>query len=236
MDTKDIFALVHPTLVVIFVFPLIGIVVHLAWQTRQRRLQSADGGKSKIPPMVGPDHVRIGQWLTGSVVGVTLIALFYVLFIEKPRKELSAAILLGLLFIATIASLVFLFRVSKRGTPLWRGIFATAAGMGVVVIGCQEGVYRRGHEWYVSHYYYGIVATLLMIFSLAIVQEIYRDRSHQWRLAHTIINSIATLLFIGQGFTGSRDLLEIPLNWQKPYVYSCDSTAKTCPQLQQEQQ
>ncbi|MEO0409694.1 MAG: DUF4079 domain-containing protein, partial [Cyanobacteria bacterium P01_A01_bin.135] len=32
------------------------------------------------------------------------------------------------------------------------------------------------------------------------------------------LNAIAVLLFIGQGFTGARDLLEIPVSWQKPYV------------------
>lgn len=231
VDTKDLLALLHPTLAVVLVYPLIGIVVHFAWQTRQRRLQTAAGEKSKIPPMVGPDHVRIGQWLTGSVVGISLVALAYVLFIDKPRSSAIEGILLALLFAATIASLVFLFRVSKRGSKLWRGVFATGAGMGLVVISAQEGVFRRTYEWYISHYYYGIAAALLMIFSLAIVQDIYRDRSHKWRMAHIILNCVAVLLFLGQGFTGSRDLLELPLDWQKPYVYQCSWSAKTCPQL-----
>ncbi|MBP0028927.1 DUF4079 domain-containing protein [Roseofilum reptotaenium CS-1145] len=231
MDTKDILAIIHPTLAVALVYPLIGIVVHFAWQTRQRRLQIAAGDKSKIPTIVGPDHVRIGQWLTGSVVGISLVALAYVLFIDKPRSSTAEAILVALLFAATITSLVYLFRVSKRGSKLWRGVFATGAGMGLVVLGCQDGVFRRGYEWYISHYYYGITAALLMIFSLAIVQDIYRDRSHKWRMAHIILNCVAVLLFFGQGFTGSRDLLELPLDWQKPYVYQCKWSAKTCPQL-----
>jgi len=32
-----------------------------------------------------------------------------------------------------------------------------------------------------------------------------------------------------QAITGSRDLLEIPLSWQKPAVYSCDFNARRCP-------
>nr|WP_283753167.1 DUF4079 domain-containing protein [Roseofilum acuticapitatum] len=231
MDTKDLLAILHPTLAVALVYPLIGIVVHFAWQTRQRRLATAAGEKSKITPMVGPDHVKMGQWLTGSVVGISLVALAYVLFIDKPRSSAVESILVALLFAATIGSLVFLFRVSKSGSKLWRGVFATGAGMGIVILGCQDGVFRRTNEWYISHYYYGIVAALLMIFSLAIVQDIYRDRSHKWRIAHTIINCVAILLFVGQGFTGSRDLLELPLDWQKPYVYKCSWKAKTCPQL-----
>jgi hypothetical protein len=30
--------------------------------------------------------------------------------------------------------------------------------------------------------------------------------------------------------TGSRDLLEIPLSWQKPAIYRCDFANKTCPE------
>jgi hypothetical protein len=29
--------------------------------------------------------------------------------------------------------------------------------------------------------------------------------------------------------TGSRDLLEIPLSWQKPAIYACDFNAQRCP-------
>ena len=68
-----------------------------------------------------------------------------------------------------------------------------------------------------------------MIFSLAIVQDIYRDRTLKWRITHIVLNCFALLLFVGQGFTGTRDLLEIPLSWQKPFVYECDFQAKTCP-------
>ena len=50
LGLEDILRLVHPAIAVIFVFPLIGITVWMAWQTRQRRLQVAQLGKSKIPP------------------------------------------------------------------------------------------------------------------------------------------------------------------------------------------
>jgi hypothetical protein len=73
-----------------------------------------------------------------------------------------------------------------------------------------------------------------MIFSIVIVQDIYQDRKNRWRMAHIILNCFALLLFIGQGITGARDLLEIPLDWQKSYIYQCDFTNKTCSQpLQQ---
>jgi Protein of unknown function (DUF4079) len=92
--------------------------------------------------------------------------------------------------------------------------------MGLVILGSQPEIYRREAEWYVSHYYYGMIAAMLMIFSLAIIQDIYQDRRNRWRNVHIILNCLALLLFIGQGFTGTRDLLEIPPGWQKPYVES----------------
>jgi hypothetical protein len=212
MGTSDFFALIHPVLAVVVVFPIIGIVVNFAWQTRQRRLQTGSGGKSQIPPVVGREHVQLGRWLTGAVVGVTLVALAYVIveksFIEKQlwSKNSGQAIFIVLMFAATIASLVFLYQARQRQ---WRGIFATLTGTGLVVLGCQDGVFRRTNEWYWSHYYIGITAALLMVFSLAIVEDIYKDRSNRWRNVHIILNCIALLLFIGQGMTGSRDLFEI---------------------------
>lgn len=212
MEISDFLALIHPILAIIVVFPILGIVTHLAWQTRQRRLQTVDGGKSQIPPVVGREHVKLGRWLTGAVVGVTLVGLAYAIvfksFIEHQlwSKNPAQVIFIVLMFAATIASLVFLYRAREQH---WRGIFATLTGMGLVVLGCQDGVFRRTNEWYWSHYYIGITSALLMVFSLAIVQDIYQDRSNRWRNVHIILNCIALLLFMGQGMTGTRDLFEI---------------------------
>jgi hypothetical protein len=232
METSDFIALIHPAIAVAVVFPLIGMVVNFAWQTRQRRLQTAGEGKSKIPPVVGREHVNLGRWLTGGVVGIALIGLAYPIFEhildeQAGSKNPSQVIFIVLMFAATIASLVLLYRAKQRH---WRGIFATLTGMGLVVLGCQDGVFRRTNEWYWSHYYIGITAALLMVFSLAIVEDIYKDRSNRWRYVHIILSCFALLLFLGQGMTGTRDLLEIPLSWQKPYIYKCDFVNKTCPE------
>jgi drug/metabolite transporter (DMT)-like permease len=241
MNPTDYAALIHPAIAVAFVFPIIGMVVNFAWQTRQRRLQSSGDGKSKIPPVVGKEHVKLGKWLTGAVVGVCLLGLAYATFDKAIEKQAftqnpGEIIFLILMFEATIASLVFLFRAKPR---LWRIIFTILSSLGVLVIGFQDillnrlpdqsWIFRRDYEWQYSHFYYGIFVTILMIFSLAIVQEIYQDRSNRWRYVHIILNCFALLLFIGQGMTGTRDLLEIPLSWQKPTIYSCDFNNKTCP-------
>ena len=231
MNAIDWLAIVHPTLAVAFVFPMVGIVVRFAWQTRQRRLATK---RSAIPPVVGAEHVKVGRWLAGGVVGLTLLAYGFVLFIWKYNLFDGALwgdrggifVLQLAFFVATIASFVLLYR---SRSPQWRGTFAALTSIGIIVLGSQEGIYRRTEEWFISHYYYGVTVAILMVISVAITPEIYRDRSQRWRLAHAAVNTFAVLLFFGQGLTGSRDLLEIALSWQTPVINSqCDWGAKTC--------
>lgn len=237
----------HPAIAVAVIFPLIGMTLNMAWQTRQRRLQTLDGGKSKIPPVVGPEHLKLGRALAGAVVGICLLGIIHptIKYIvkndlwNKGSNEQFQVITLALLTVATIASLVFLYKARQR---VWRVVFATLTGVGVVILGIQDAIFqrqgfgaifRRDNEWFVSHFYSGITVTLLMIFSLAIIQDIYQDRSNRWRMVHTVLNSIAILLFVGQAMTGVRDLLEIPLGWQEPTLYGCDFTNKVCPPFKQ---
>ncbi|MGL5035766.1 MAG: DUF4079 domain-containing protein [Microcystaceae cyanobacterium] len=234
MEIQDIFALFHPAIAITVVFPLIGIVVNRALLTRQRRLASLAGEKSKIPPIVGSEHVAIGNWLSISVVAVALLGMAYPIFSKFIIKNAIAMEPFRVFFVIamfglSIASFVFLFKAKVK---LWRGIFATLTGMGLILIGFQPEIYHRNNEWFISHYYYGILAALLMIFSVAIIPDIYQDRKQNWRKVHIILNCFALILFLGQGITGSRDLLEIPLHWQTKYIYKCDFTNKTCPQLQ----
>jgi drug/metabolite transporter (DMT)-like permease len=183
--------------------------------------------------------LKLGKWLTGAVVGVSLLGMAYPTFSKAIEEQTftqkpGEMVFLVLMFAATIASLVFLFKAQPR---LWRAIFAFLSSLGVLVIGFQDiilgreqaWIFRRDYEWQYSHFYYGIVVTILMIISLAIVQEIYKDRSNRWRYVHIILSCLALLLFIGQGMTGSRDLLEIPLSWQESTIYQCDFVKKTCP-------
>jgi hypothetical protein len=222
MNPSDLFLLLHPILAVAVVFPLIGIVVRMAWQSAQRRRQAAAGNKSSIPATVGKEHVEMGRWLSGSVVTLCLIGLAQpiaskIIDSHTWGKEPFRVTFVLAMFMATAGSLFFLYQAKAK---LWRGIFATLTGMGLLVLGSQPEIFKREYEWYASHYYFGMMAAMLMIFSLAIIQDIYQDRSNRWRKAHIILNCFALLLFLGQGFTGTRDLLEVPLGWQKPYVES----------------
>jgi membrane protein YdbS with pleckstrin-like domain len=228
MNTTDILRLVHPAIAVFYVFPLIGIATYFALQTRQRRLAAVNKVKTKIPPVVGQEHVKVGRWLAASVVGIALLGMAHPIIKTLIRTNALAenpfqVIFIAAMYVFTIAALVLLYRAQ---TPTWRGSFATLSSMGLIVLGCQDGIFRRTNEWYISHYYYGIVAALLMIISVAILPEIYRSKA--WRRSHIALNAIALLLFVGIGVTGPRDLLEIPLSWQEPAVYQCDFANQTC--------
>ncbi|MBW4464047.1 MAG: DUF4079 domain-containing protein [Pegethrix bostrychoides GSE-TBD4-15B] len=240
LQLEDVILLLHPIFAVAVVFPLLGIVLYFAAQTRQRRLLPKEAGK-KIPPTVGTEHLRLGRWLSNAVVGVALLgnaAPIFTKLSKEPTVDSFRVWFLILIIAATIASLVIL---NRARTQLWRGVFATLTGMGLIILGSQPEVYRRGEiydftnkqwftqEWYLSHYYYGIAAALLMIFSLAIFPDIYKDRSQRWRKTHVVLNIIATLFFLGQGLTGPRDLLEIPLSWQTQHIYKCDYENNVCP-------
>lgn len=233
MNFEDTLLLLHPVIAVAVVFPMLGIVVNRALQVRQRRRQAAGGEKSKISPLVGQEHVQLGRWLTGAIVGVALIALAYDIFSNIIKTQIFnqtplKVVLIGLLFGVTIASLAALFVAQQR---LWRGIFATLTGIGLVVLGCQDGIYRKTEQWYFSHFYLGMTAALLMIFSLAILPNIYRDKTNRWRKIHVVLSSIALLLFLGQSMTGTLSLLEVPLSWQESYIqqlYEQQCNIQTC--------
>jgi predicted MFS family arabinose efflux permease len=75
LDTADLLRLIHPFLAVTFVLPLIGVATYFALQTRQRRMAVSAKEKTKIAPVVGQEHVKVGRWLSASVVGLVLVGL-----------------------------------------------------------------------------------------------------------------------------------------------------------------
>lgn len=210
--------LVHPIISMLFVFPLVGIVTYYSWQTRQRRLATAKKEKSKIPPSVGVEHVKIGRWLASGVLGVAILGL-----VRPSLKYLFAAdqwptvesIIIALFTIGAIGSFVLLLRAK---TALWRGVFTGFTALWFMLLSFQDAVlgregggaiFERTDQWYVSHFYFGITVAMLMVFSVAIQPNIYRDKTNTWRNVHILLNCLALALFIAQGMSGARDIYEI---------------------------
>jgi hypothetical protein len=129
----------------------------------------------------------------------------------------------------TVSSLLALW-FSKA--PWLRFSFSLITWVGVLGLGAQPEVWRLSDDplspaFWQSHYWSGVAVTGLMLFSLAARSEILRDI--RFRRLHITASVLAAVLFVVQGITGSRDLLEIPLSWQKPAVYSCDFEERRCP-------
>ena len=228
MTITDWLWILHPALAVVLIYPLIGMVVRLAWQTRQRRVAQV-----KHPPMVGRDHSDLGRWLAAGVVLLVLIALTVAIATKAPPADFSGgagrAIQLSIVLLGTGASLVALWRSKAAALRL---SFSLITWIGVLTLGAQPEVWRLSDDplspaFWQSHYWSGVAVTGLMLFSLAARPEILRDL--RLRRLHVTASVLAALLFLMQGITGTRDLLEIPLSWQKPAVYACDFDLQRCP-------
>lgn len=123
LDTPDLLRLLHPFLAVIWVMPLTGIATYFAIQTRQRRLAISAKTITKVSPNAGMEHVKIGRWLAGSVVGLVLLGLVHPIFKTILRENAWASdplrvVFVVAMFIFSTATLVLLYRAR---TALWRG-------------------------------------------------------------------------------------------------------------------
>ena len=228
MTITDWLWILHPALAVVLIYPLIGMVVRLAWQTRQRRVAQV-----KHPPMVGRDHSDLGRWLAAGGVLLVLIALTVAIATKAPPADFSGgagrALQLSIVLLGTGGSLVALWRSKAAALRL---SFSLITWIGVLTLGAQPEVWRLSDDplslaFWQSHYWAGVAVTGLMLFSLAGRPEILRDL--RLRRLHVTASMLAALLFVMQGITGTRDLLEIPLSWQKPVVYACDFALQRCP-------
>lgn len=228
MQTVDWLWLLHPALAVVLVYPLLGMVLRLAQQTRDRRLTQA-----KHPATVGRDHADLGKLLAGSVVAIVLIAEAVVIATKHPLSAFEGGgQRLGLLLLVLVGSGIALAALWRVKRPAYRASFGLLCWAGVITLGMQPEVFRLSDNpfelaFWQSHFWGGIGLTGLMLFSVACRPEIHKHL--RWRRLHVSANALATLIFLAQGISGPRDLLEIPLSWQKPTIYACDYTARTCP-------
>ncbi|MEB3322189.1 MAG: DUF4079 domain-containing protein [Synechococcaceae cyanobacterium] len=231
MEFIDWLWLLHPVLAVVLVYPLLGMVVRLARQTRDRRLRHA-----KAAPTVGRDHADLGRWLAGAVVAIVLIAEAVAIATKRPLGVFEGGpARLAVLLLVLIGSAVALATLWRVRGPLYRASFALLCWAGMVGLGLQPEVFRRSDNpldpaFWQSHFWGGIGLAGLMLFSIASRPEIHRDL--HWRRLHLSANLLALLIFLAQGISGPRDLLEIPLSWQKPLLSRCDFDQRVCPQPQ----
>ena len=232
MELIDWLWILHPALAVVVIYPLMGMVMYLGRQTRHRRVDRA-----RLPAIAPRDHHDLGRWLTTGVVAIILVAITVSIitksFWSDPGQQPLRAASLLLVLVGTIVALLVLWRVHQR----WQRIlFALLTWAGLLGLGAQPEVWRVSDDpatfaFWTSHYWTGMGLVVLLLFSMAISPETTRRMA--WRQVHITAGLVAAVLFLVQGISGSKDLLEIPLTWQKPAIYQCDFSARRCPGSEQ---
>lgn len=232
MTPIDWLSLLHPVLVILFVYPVVGATIRLGILVRERRL-----GITQQPVAVQREHVDHGAWVTGGVVVAVLIALVYSFLSHawdpaEPLRGGGARLALLLLVAAgTLVALLALLRVKR---PALRASFALLTWAGLLGLGSQAEIWRVSDNplstgFWSSHYWSGVLLSGLLLFTLSARPEI--TRQPRLRRLHLGLNLLVMVLLAVQAITGTRDLLEIPLSWQKPLIYRCDPVRRTCPGL-----
>jgi len=213
-------SLLHPLLMVLFVYPVIGATIRIGIHVRERRL-----GQYPLPASVGPEHLDHGRWLTTAMVLAVLLALGWSFLhagawgtgalgtgatgtvpgANWPQRPLALA--LGAA--AALASCLALWRVKR---PWLRACFALTCWLALLGLGLQPEVPRWSDnplDWtfWRSHFWGGWLLCGLLLFAMAAAPEI-RSKPLLRRL-HLAANVLVALLMAVQAITGCRDLLQL---------------------------
>lgn len=227
MHPIDWFALLHPVLVILFVYPVVGATIRLGILVREKRL-----GVTAQPAVVPREHTNHGLWITIGVVVAVLIA-FVFSFFSATQHPTGFALRPLLLLIALAATSVILILFSQVKSPALRIGSGFLLLAGLLALGAQPEIWRESDNpftagFWGSHYWIGIALTGLLVFTTAVRSQI--SRHLRWRRIHVIANLLVCLLLAMVAITGVRDLLEIPLSWQKAVLERCDYQKLVCAQ------
>ncbi|WP_313772395.1 DUF4079 domain-containing protein [Candidatus Regnicoccus frigidus] len=212
MTPIEWFSLLHPVLMILFVYPVVGATIRLGILARERRLEI-----NPLPASVGVEHADHGRWVGSGAVVAVLIALIHSFL---SGTSLSSAVsfprlaLLLLVCAGTFASLLALWRVRLAAL---RASFALLTWAGLLALGSQPEVWRQADNpfsgaFWSSHYWSGMLLMGLLLFSMAAGPEIIA--SLRFRRLHVSANLLVAVLLAVQAITGSRDLLGLPLSRQ----------------------
>lgn len=230
MTALDWLALLHPVLIILFVYPVVGATIRLGILVREKRL-----GITRQPDLVPVEHAAHGAWVTGGVVSAVLIALLYSFVAHAwgagaaVSGGLPRLLLLGMVAAGTLVALLALLRVRRAAL---RASFSLLCWAGLLGLGSQPEIWRLSDNplsagFWGSHYWSGVLLTGLLLFTTAARPEI--TRMPRLRRLHLLLNLLVMVLLAVQAITGSRDLLQMPLSWQTPAILSCDPRARSCP-------
>ena len=187
--------LVHPVVMILFVYPVTGATIRLGILARERRLEI-----NPIAETVPLEHAQHGAWVTGGVLVAVLIGLSHSL----AGAGLGLTLLLGVVVLIGYVSLL-------RSRLIWQRLLAAAISWGgMLSLGLQPAVERLNDQpwtglFWQSHFWMGWILTGLLLSSTAIQPLI--GRSTRLRHWHVATNVLVALLLATQAISGSRDLV-----------------------------
>ena len=191
----DWLGLIHPVLMILFVYPVVGATIRLGILARERRLKI-----NPIADTVPVEHAQHGAWVTGGVLVAVLIGLGHSLWASHP---------LGLLL--TGGAVLFCFGRLLATRRVWqRLLWATASAGGLLLLGLQPAVERFSDApwsplFWQSHFWMGLLLIALLLSSSALQPLI--GHSVIARRIHIGSNLLVALLLAMQAISGTRNLL-----------------------------
>ena len=187
--------LLHPVLIILFVYPVVGATIRLGILAREKRLKI-----NPIADTVPVEHSQHGAWVTGGVLVAVLIGLSHSLWSSHP---------LGLQL--TGSAVLFTFGRLLATRMVWQRFFwAVSSAGGLLLLGLQPAVERFSDvPWsplfWQSHFWMGLLLTALLLSSTALQPLI--GHSVRARRIHISSNLLVALLLAMQAISGTRNLL-----------------------------
>lgn len=211
LSADDWLLLLHPALMILFVYPVVGATIRLGILVRERRLDL-----NPIAATVPAEHVDHGRWVATGAMVASLLALAANLARNSASGGTSAdglgapGLALAALAALTLGGCLALWRVrGARG----RAVSAVISIAGLALLALQPSLWFRGvSPWsrlWGSHTWGGLLLIALLLFAMAAAPEI-RSRP-TWRRLHTAAAFLTALLLAVQAISGSRDLLVLGL-------------------------
>lgn len=200
LSLADWLQLLHPVLMILFVYPVVGATIRLGILVRERRLEI-----NPIAATVPVEHVDHGRWVTTGTVVAVLLALAANLARNGAAGDSLPLLLPGA---AALGGCLALWRV-RRPAARAAGVLLSWGALALLVV--QPPLWFRGmNPWeriWGNHAISGVLLTGLLLFAMAAAPEI---RSHPaWRRLHTGAAFLTALLLAVQAISGSRDLLTL---------------------------
>ena len=191
-------ALVHPVLIILFVYPVIGATIRLGILARERRLEI-----NPIAATVPVEHVDHGRWATAGLLVAVLFALSHAL--ADVGVGFSSWVMAVLQATGVVVSFTALLRTRRLALRL---LFSWSCWLFLLLITIQPSLVSQralaAPDVWQSHTWGGLLLIAFLLLTMACQREI---AGRLWmRRIHVALNVLVALLLATQAITGTRDL------------------------------